>query len=58
MNNFDIICISESYFNSDTLSSDGNLNAPFYNMSRAYFLLEMDVKEFVFIIRSHCLLIC
>ena len=35
MHKFDIICISESYLNSDTWSSDGNLNIPGYNMSRA-----------------------
>ena len=32
---FDIICISESYLNSDTLSNDNNLNIPGYNMSCA-----------------------
>ena len=35
MHKFDIICIFESYLNSGTLSSDGNLNIPDYNMSRA-----------------------
>ena len=35
MHKFDIICISESYLNSDTSSSDDNLNIPGYNMSRA-----------------------
>ena len=35
MHKFDIICISESYLNSDTWSSDDNLNIPGYNMSRA-----------------------
>ena len=35
MHKFDIICISESYLNSDISSSDGNLNIPGYNMSRA-----------------------
>ena len=35
MYKFDIICISESYFNSDTSSNDNNLNIPSYNMSRA-----------------------
>ena len=35
MHKFDIICISESYLNSDTSPSDGNLNIPGYNMSRA-----------------------
>ena len=35
MHKFDIICISESYLNSDTSSSDGNLNIPGYNMSGA-----------------------
>ena len=35
MHKFDIICISESYLNSDTSSSNGNLNIPGYNMSRA-----------------------
>ena len=35
MHKFDIICISESYLNSDTLSNDNNLNIPGYNMSRA-----------------------
>ena len=33
MHKFDIICISESYLNSDTSSND-NLNIPGYNMSR------------------------
>ena len=32
---FDIICISESYLNSDTSSNDGNLNIPGCNVSRA-----------------------
>ena len=32
MNKFDIICISELYLNSDTSSSDGNLNILGYNM--------------------------
>ena len=35
MHKFDISCIFESYLNSGTLSSDGNLNIPDYNMSRA-----------------------
>ena len=35
MHKFDIICISESYLNSDTLSSDDNLNIPGYNTTRA-----------------------
>ena len=35
MHKFDIICISESYLNSDTSSSDDNLNIPGYDMSRA-----------------------
>ena len=35
MHKFDIICISESYLNSDTSSNDNNLNIPGYNMSRA-----------------------
>ena len=35
MHKFDIICISESYITSDTLSIDGNLNIPGYNTSRA-----------------------
>ena len=35
MHKFHIIfCISESYLNSDTSSSDENLNIPGYNMSR------------------------
>ena len=38
MHKFDIICISESYFNSDTLSSDDNLNISGYNMSGADYL--------------------
>ena len=33
MDKFDIVCISESYLNSDTSSSDGKLNIPGYNMS-------------------------
>ena len=35
MHKFNIICISGSYLNSDTLSNDNNLNIPGYNMSRA-----------------------
>ena len=35
MHKFDIICISESYLNSDTSSSDDNLNIPGYKMSHA-----------------------
>ena len=35
MHKFDIICISESYLNSDTSSNDDKLNIPGYNMSRA-----------------------
>ena len=35
MHKFDIICISESYLNSDNSSNDNNLNIPSYNMSRA-----------------------
>ena len=35
MYKFDIICISESYLNSDTSSSDDNLNIPGYKMSHA-----------------------
>ena len=35
MHKFDIICISESYLNTDTSSSDDHLNIPGYNMSRA-----------------------
>ena len=35
MHKFDIICISESYLNSDTSSNDNNLNIPGYNISRA-----------------------
>ena len=34
MHKFDIICISEPKFNSDTPSSDDKLNIPGYNMSR------------------------
>ena len=34
MHRFDIICISESYLNSDTSSSDDNLNIPDYNTPR------------------------
>ena len=32
---FDVICISESYLNSDTSPNDNNLNIPGYNMFRA-----------------------
>ena len=35
MHKFDIICISESYLNSDTWSNDNNLNIPGYNRFRA-----------------------
>ena len=35
MHKFDIICISESYYNSDTSSNDNNLNIPGYNIFRA-----------------------
>ena len=35
MHKFDIICIFESYLNSDTLSNDDNMNIPGYNMSHA-----------------------
>ena len=35
VHNFDIICISKSYLNSEILSSDENLNIPGYNMFRA-----------------------
>ena len=35
MHNFDIICISESYLNSENSSSDDNLNMTGYNMIRA-----------------------
>ena len=35
MHKFVIICLSELYLNSDTLSSNDNLNIPGYNMSRA-----------------------
>ena len=35
MHKFDIICISESYLNSDTSSHDDNLKKPCYSMSRA-----------------------
>ena len=35
MHKFDIICISESYLNSDTSSHDDNLNKPCYSMSCA-----------------------
>ena len=35
LHNFDIICISESYLNSETLSNDDSLNIPSYNMVRA-----------------------
>ena len=35
MHKFDIICISKSYLNSDTSSSDENSNIPGYNMSHA-----------------------
>ena len=35
MHKFDIICISKSYLNSDTLSSDDTLNTHGYNVSRA-----------------------
>ena len=35
MHKFDVICISESYLNSDTSSNQYNLNIPGYNMSRA-----------------------
>ena len=35
MHKFDIICISESYLNSDTSSNDNNLNIRGYNMPRA-----------------------
>ena len=34
MHTFDIICISESYLNPDTSSSNGNFNIPGYNISR------------------------
>ena len=32
---FDIICLSETYLNSETLSNDENLNIPGYNLIRA-----------------------
>ena len=35
LHNFDIICISESYLNSENFSSDDNLNITGYNMIRA-----------------------
>ena len=35
MHSFDIICISESYLNSENFSSDDNLNVTGYNMIRA-----------------------
>ena len=34
MHKFDILYISESYLNSETLSNDDNLNIPGYDMSR------------------------
>ena len=34
LHNFDIICISESYLNSETVSNDDSLNIPSYNMVR------------------------
>ena len=40
MHKFDIICISESYLNSDTSSNDDNLNKPGFSMSRADHLSE------------------
>ena len=35
LHNFDIICISESYLNSENFSCDDNLNITGYNMIRA-----------------------
>ena len=35
MHKFDIICICESYLNSDTSPSDDKLNIPSYKMLRA-----------------------
>ena len=32
---FDILCLSETYLNSETLSNDENLNIPGYNLIRA-----------------------
>ena len=32
---FDIICLSETYLNSETLSNDENLHIPGYNLIRA-----------------------
>ena len=35
LHNFDSICISESYLNSEAVSNDDSLNIPSYNMVRA-----------------------
>lgn len=35
LHNFDIICISETFLNSETLQNDNNLDIPGYNMFRA-----------------------
>ena len=46
MHKFDIVCISESYLNSDTSSSDDKLNITGYKMSCADFdVLEIDVRN-------------
>ena len=57
MHKFDIICISESYLNSDTSSKDNNLNY-LVICPVLIILLEIGVGEFAYIIRCLCLLKC
>ena len=51
---FDIICISESYLNSQILSNDDKLSIPGYNMFRADIHRITNVEEFAYIIRRAC----
>ena len=57
MRKFDIICISESYLNSDTSPKDNNLNY-LVICSVLIILPEIGVGEFAYIIRCLCLLKC
>ena len=59
MHKFNVICICESYLNPKTLSINDNLNIPGYIICTVMIIiLEIDVGEFAFIIKSLCLLKC
>ena len=49
----DIICLSETYLNSETYPNDENLEIPAYNIIRKYYPSSTKRGEFPLIITAH-----